>query len=264
MAEEIKTRDERIAELLDKSAAEAVNGIKGPSLGDLVPEKKLEVAAEDADTEEEETPTGGKKIRIPKSRFETLTREVKELRTQVQSSQTYAERIAELEERLSQSRKEDNELPDWWKEAYGDNELSKQGYQSQQRIFREEMAREFERREAQRQAEESAREEQIATIEQSFDEQMDELEADLGRDLTATQKAELLDIVGEYSPQEDGRYLAYMPVNKAYEIWQKGQGVNQGKQEMARIAGTQSSGGTQSSSSSERPQWGGWRQKYGL
>ena len=89
---------------------------------------------------------------------------------------------------------------------------------------------------------------------------MNELQESLGRDLTDNQKGELMDIVGEYSPMEDGKYTAYMSLEKAHGIWQKGQG-NAGKHEMARIAGTQSQGSS-NTVSLERPQWGDWRKKY--
>ncbi len=252
------TRDERIKELLDKSGADAVGSIKGPSLSDMTQaEEKTEVL----EAEEEETESGGKKVRIPVSRLKTLTSKVSELEAQLQESKSYAERVAALEAQLNSNK--DDELPDWWKEAYGDSDVSRQGYKNQQRIMREELIRVTKEQEAQRQAEEAEREARISSIEQSFDEQMDELSETIGRELTATQKSELLDIVGEYSPQENGRYVAYMPVSKAYDIWQKGQNVNNGKQEMARIAGIQSTGGSVSSAP-ERPQWGDWRKKFGL
>jgi len=112
MAEEIKvaqTRDERIKELLDKSAKDAVDGIKGPSLGDLTGgiEKKDE-ADKAEDTQEadvEETQTGGKKVRIPASRLKTLTSELKELRAQVQTTASYQERIANLEQQIKSSKR---------------------------------------------------------------------------------------------------------------------------------------------------------------
>lgn len=256
MADETKTRDERIAELLEKSGAEAVSAIKGPSLSDIAPVESKTVVAPEAD--EEETPTSGKKVRIPASRLKTLTTEVDQLRT---TTQTYAERVAALEAQINASKTEE-ELPDWWKEAYGDNDVSKQGYKNQVRIMREELQRGLHQMEEQRQAEEVERAERVEAIESSFDDQMEALEESLGRELTSTQKAELLDIVGEYSPMEGDRYIAYMPVEKAYDIWQKGQGST-AKREMANIAGIQSSGSSSTSSSPERPQWGDWRKRFG-
>lgn len=255
-----KTHEERIKELLDKPASDAVNSIKGPSLADIAPIEAKKLDEEDSEAEGENS--GDKKIRIRKSRLTTLEREIETLRSQVQPVSEYQSRVAALEQQLAQSRKGENELPDWWTEAYGDNDISKKGYANQQRIFREELAREFERREADRNAEQVQREERIASIEQSFDEQMDELEESLGRDLTATQKSELLDIVGEYSPTDkEGKYLAYLPVEKAYELWSKGQSKDDGKREMADIASIQSSGSSQGNSD-WRP--GNWRSKYGL
>lgn len=254
-----KTREERIAELLDGSAKDAVDQIKGPSLSDLTTPEE-ETAAPAPESEEEETPTGGKKVRIPASRLKTLTSELEELRGQVSSFQKSQERIAALENQINSKGEDD--LPDWWKEAYGDNDISKQGYKNQQRIMREEMKRELAEREAQHEAEETERVERINAIEQTFDEQMDGLEETIGRELTDNQKAEIMDIVGEYSPAKNGKYEAYMDISKAYDIWQKGQGGNAAKQEMARIAGIQSSNSGNTQSSSERPQWGDWRKRF--
>lgn len=257
--DETKTRDERIKELLDKSGADAVGSIKGPSLSDVAPGEPDNGSEEDTDAGV--TPKGDKKIRIRASRLNALTEKVDELEG---FKSTYEGRMATLEAQLQASKSSEDELPEWWKDAYGDTDVSKQGYKNQQRIFREEMQREFERREAAREAEEEQRAETISAIEKSFDEQMDELEDEVGRELTSTQKAELLDIVGEYSPTDrEGRYLAYMPVSKAYDIWQNSQTMRSGKKEIADIAGVQSSGNTQAATSSERPQWGDWRKRFG-
>ena len=257
--DEVKTRDQRIAELLEQSSSDAVGAIKGPSLSDLTqPEPRAEAPEVQ---EEEETPTGGKKVRIPASRLKTLTSEIETLRSQVQSTQGYQERIAALEAQLHSNK--DDQLPDWWKEAYGDNELSKKGYENQKRIMEREFDAGLQRLEAQRQADEEARTERVEAIEATFDGQMDDLEETLGRELTDNQKGEIMDIVGEYSPMEGDKYLAYMPINKAYDIWQKGQISNPAKQEMARIAGTSSSGGSSQTSSPNAPQWGDWRKRFG-
>lgn len=259
MADEVKTRDERIAELLEKSAADAVGSIKGPSLADVAPlTEKKEVTEDVADVEDDES--NDKKVRIPRSRLSTLTKKIDELSAQVQESATYKERLAELEARLKENKSDDTP-PDWWLEDYGNTPESLKGWKNQQRSVREEAERVLAEREARSRAEESAREARVEAIEQSFDDQMGELEESLGRELTITQKSELLDIIGEYSPQEDGQYVAYLSVSKAYDLWQKSQTTAPAKQEMARIAGASSSGSSQSQSS-DRPQWGDWRKKY--
>ena len=257
---ETKTRDERIEELLAGSGTDAVSAIKGPSLATLT---QPEAANDDASDVNEDEGSKDKKVRIRASRLNTLTSELDDLRTKVSSMSASEQRIAALEAQLASGRNQDDELPEWWKEAYGDTDISKQGYKNQQRVMREEMKRALQEEEAKQEAAEQERTERIQSIEKSFDDQMDELEETLGRDLTSSQKSELLDIVGEYSPQEDGKYTAYMSVEKAYELWSKGQGRDAGKQEMARIAGSQSSGGTVQQSSPERPSWGDWRKRFG-
>lgn len=257
--DETKTREERIKELLDAPSADVVRGIKGPSLSDVASAEPDNGSEEDTDAGA--TPKGDKKIRVRASRLTALNSEVERLTTRDSERET---RLATLEAQLQSSRSNEDELPEWWKEAYGDTDVSKQGYKNQQRIFREEMQREFERREAASEAEEAERAETITAIEKSFDDQMDELEDEVGRELTSTQKAELLDIVGEYSPTDgEGKYLAYMPVSKAYDIWQNSQKLGTGKKQMADIAGAQSSGNAQAATSSERPQWGDWRKRFG-
>lgn len=260
-----KSRDERIAELLEKSGSEAVAAIKGPSLSDLAPmEPKIEEKTEEP-IEEEETESGGKKVRIPVSRLKTLTSKVSELEAKLQERDQYTERIAALEEQIQASKEDEEDLPEWWKEAYGDTDVSKQGYRNQQRIMREEFQRNIQQAEADRHAADIEREQHVKSVEASFDAQMESLEESLGRELTSTQKSELMDIVGEYSPMEGDQYVAYLPIEKAYDIWTKGQGQNQGKQEIARIASIQSSGNSSASSqSSERPQWGDWRKRFNL
>lgn len=254
-----KTRDERIAELLDKSGTDAVGAIKGPSLSTLTsPETKPDEVIEDA--EQVDTETGGKKVRIPASRLKTLTTELKELREQASTLPSAMERIAALESQIA--NKDEEGLPDWWKEAYGDNDVSKQGYKNQQRIMREELQRGLQQVEREREAAETERAERIEAIESSFDEQMDGLEESLGRNLTDNQKAEIMDIVGEYSPQENGKYIGYMDISKAYELWQRGS-ASSAKREMADIAGIQSSGSAAPEPSKERPQWGDWRKRFG-
>lgn len=260
--DESKTREERIKELLDKPAADVVNGLKGPSLSTLTQdESNDDKGSDEEDTDAGVAPKGDKKVRVRASRLNALNSEIETLKTRDAERDA---RMAALEAQLQASRNSEDELPDWWKEAYGDTDVSKQGYKNQQRIFREEMTREFERREAAREAEEAERAETITAIEKSFDDQMDELEEEVGRELTSTQKAELLDIVGEYSPTDgEGRYLAYMPVSKAYELWQNNQKLGAGKKQMADIAGAQSSGNANAVTSSERPQWGDWRKRFG-
>lgn len=272
MADEIKTaqtRDERINELLEKSAKDAVDGIKGPSLADQFQafgkkdgEDVVDEDSKDIDTEE--TSTGGKKIRIPASRFKTITTELKELRTKVGNVDEYQERIATLEAQIKTSKNTEDDLPDWWKQAYGDTDISRQGYKNQQRIMREELNRSLADMERQREQADAEREERIQSIEDSFDNQMQELEDGLGRELTASQKSEILDIVGEYSPQDNGKYIAYLPIDKAYEIYQKTQGQSQSKRNIADIAGMSSTGSGQISSPKERPQMGDWRKRFNL
>jgi len=256
--DETKTRDERIAELLDQPAQTAVSALKGPSLSDVIQEEPKDKGVTSAEGEDEGSAEGDKKVRIRRSRLTALETDAQEKERLLQEA---LQRIAALESQPKGEGTKD-ELPDWWKNAYGDDENSRQGYANQQRIMREEMARALQEQERARIQEEQEREQHVAAVEKSFDEQMDALEESIGRDLTDTQKSELLDIVAEYSPQQDGQYVAFMPIEKAYELWQKGD-TSAPKQEIAKIAGIQSGQSASPAPSHEPPRWGDWRKRFG-
>lgn len=245
MSDEL-TRQERIEELVKEGMKEE-------------PTSSISVSTDLDNPEEpvEETDSGGKKVRIPASRLKTLTAKISELEERLKQDSSYAERVAALEAQLKGTQET---VPEWWVEAWGDSDASKKAYRDQQRIMREEMRSLREEEERQRQLADSAREQEIQEIEQSFDDQMDSLEEDLGRELTLTQKSELLEIVGEYSPMDGDKYLAYLPVSKAYDIWSKTHTVDQSKNEIAKIAGIQSQGSS-STPSNERPSWQDWRKR---
>lgn len=253
---------EEAKKLLDEPAIDATGRIKGPSLGDLIQdvpkeEEKVDVITEPV--EEEETPTGGKKVRIPASRLKTLTSEIETLRPLAQLVPTLQERIAALEAQP----KTGDELPPEWVEAFGDTDESRKVFQTQLKAMETIAERNFRKIEESRSAEERAREERTQAIEHSFDTQMTELEETLGRTLTDNQKSEIMDIVGEYSPQDGGQYVGYISIEKAHDIWKKSQSIGQGKQEMAKVAGMQSSGATSQNISTEAPKWGDWRKRFG-
>lgn len=261
--DETKTRDERIKELLDAPANEVVQGLKGPNLATQTQEEEIkkEEPEDDSVAGEEDTSPKDKKIRIRASRLNTLEQELQSSKT---AREQDLQRIDALEKLLAKQTPQD-ETPDWWKAAWGDNEVSKRAYHDQQRIFQESLSKELDRRESVRVQEENARQERVSAIESSFDEQMDSLEEQLGRELTDNQKGEIMDVVGEYSPtDDDGRFTAYISIDKAYQIWSKGQGGDTAKTEMARIAAAPSQGASVATqTSNERPQWGSWRRRFG-
>src|SRR5665213_1287929 len=114
-----KTRDERIEELLAGSGTDAVGAIKGPSLSTLTQPEAVSADATDVDEDEG---SKDKKVRIRASRLNTLTSELDELRTKVSGMSASEQRIAALEAQLASGRNQDDELPEWWKEAYGDTD----------------------------------------------------------------------------------------------------------------------------------------------
>jgi hypothetical protein len=113
-----------------------------------------------------------------------------------------------------------------WIENFGDNEASRKAWVNQLKIQEQLEQRSLERASQkaleavrnERQAEENRTEQNIDLI----DDQLDELQAEVGRALTEKEQAELLDIVDDYTPKDgNGDYAgAMMPFNKAWEIYQ--------------------------------------------
>ncbi len=252
-------------ELLDRvTADDLMKSVKGPTLSDLkndLPEVKDEEAAQSED--EEVTPTGGKKMRIPSSRWKTLNARLDAAEREAREAKELRERLALLEKEV-RSRPKTDELPGWWKNDYGDDENSHKAYATFRAGLREELRQAEEEKRERDQRETAEREARIRATEQSFDEQMDSLEEELGKTLSDREKSELLDIVAEYSPKDGDSYDAFIPLAKAYELSQKLAKKDPAKERIAQIAGVTSGGNAATSTQSTRPpQWGDWRKRFG-
>lgn len=254
--------DERIAEVqaeLDKPAS-----IKGPSLDTLVEDDltpKVEADVTTSEETEEETPTGGKKMRIPASRWKTV--QAKAEAAEAEAAQL-RDRLASLETEV-RSRPQTDNLPDWWKKDYGEDENSKKAYSTFKQGLKEELRQERQYEQEQERIARQQADARVVEIAEGFDNQMEDLEEELGKNLSDREKTELLEIVEQYSPQdEQGNYPAFISVQKAYELSQKLAVKNPAKERMAEIAAASSEGSSAPTQNSGPLSWDGWRSKYGM
>lgn len=240
MAEGEKTREELIAEQLDKPVD--LRTLRSPNLGDTIQEELPEQKDDDTVTDPSDDDKGNK-VRIPRSRLKTLTDKLDSYESRMaQMERDYQERIAALEKARSQPS---DELPPEWVNLHGDSDASKALYRSTHELSRREFQAMLEQVERERTAKEAQQREVIQALEESFDEQMDSLEASLGRNLTDSQKEQIMEVVGKYSPRasdDPDRFSSYISIQSAYDIWKMGTKPNQAKEEIARIAGAPSSG----------------------
>lgn len=268
----------RFAESLDKPGSGlgkegALNAISGPRLGDQADLAEVDGTATeetkvDATSSAENDDVVSDEEKVPKSRFRKTREELIELRHQNELQEEKFRRLeAELENvRSSNSRVSTSEgdMPQWWKDRWGDDEASKASWDTYQhtmkdelKMLREDIRREDQQERAQRQAVETA-------VSETFDTQLEELEETLGKSLSDKQAAELLTIVEEYSPtDENGNFDSFISLDKAYEIYDLRQRGNRGgsKDHLSRIASTSTQGETASTPSNNPPQWGDWRRR---
>lgn len=191
-------------------------------------------------------------------------REIEELRQTVEELLPLREQVTELSQ-----TPHDLSLPDWWKEAFGDDELSKKTYQRQI----EEQNRQFEEwseKTIQKVYETQARfeQQQNAEVQMWEDHIEDQLQAlkDKGYRFN---RNELLKIVDDYSKDEEGNYGDRLfPFEKAYEILQLKKSTptptDKARQDAASlsVAGTKSGGATHAIptlTEIRQRGWSGWR-----
>lgn len=160
--------------------------------------------------------------RVPYTRF----KKVRESELQALREKAELEaRLQELEDSRQTYRPQrqsysPTEPPEWWTKLYGDSDASKQAWEIQAR-HEEEL-----REDARQYAVEALKEEQRADSVRvsnnltTIDENLDDLSAYVGRNLTEEEQSSVLSIVDEYTPKdEDGSYLgAMIPFEKAWEV----------------------------------------------
>lgn len=248
---------------------------KLPSIDDLIGDLKKKDDDEvvvSSDTKKDDV-ADGDEGRVPASRFRKTRQELIELREaqatrDARDADIFSE-LARLREQVSRTPRSDK-LPEKWIALYGDSEQSQGAYQMYQDQLREML--QSQKQELETAQEQRLREaaEQRKTVSDSIDDGMEDLEADVGKKLTDSEKEAILDVVERYSPEnEDGTYDALIPLDKAYEIYEMEQAKKGGgaaKRRVAEIASaaTEGEGGAPIASKTAYPSWDNVGKRWGL
>lgn len=244
-----------------------------PAFGSKV--QKIEEAKEEVIEEGTATPAANagetETGRVPYSRFEKVHKEALEAREEARIAREEAQRAREEFESFSRnSRESDNQIPDYWKELFGDSDASKKAFQAEQKRIAE-----FEIRAEERaiRAYENRMEldsNRISSNLDSLEERIESFSDTLGRDLTEEEQSDLLDIVDEFTPKKkDGSYDGNLiSFDKAWQIRELQTEKENLSKSRSRNAATSASGtssqGVASGVSDEawNPRaWGSWKSR---
>lgn len=159
--------------------------------------------------------------KVPYSRFKNVNQARRDAEAEAERWREEAERLRS-ERTARATEAPTGEMPDWWKENYGDTDASKRAWQNQ--VQHEARLAERVRQEAlqsiqqERQSESRRYQDNIKTI----DANLEDLSDSLGKNLTDAEESALLDIVDEYTPKdENGDYIgATIPFEKAWKIYE--------------------------------------------
>lgn len=237
-------------------------------LTDLEDKPETPAVVEEPKVEEEEVPAPeavAEETPVPYSRFKKFHDEAKQLRDEVAALRQQVESVeptaptAELE------------LPEFWKELYGDSEASQKAWkiQSEQNEALIQKARQ-EAIEAVRNERYEEAQQTEANIE-TIDSNLESLSDSLGRELTEKEQSAVLDIVDAYTPKdEDGNYAGpLLPFDKAWEIHelktQAGKApIQASKNNVASLSGSQTQGEpsiNEKDSNFNPLDWGAWKKR---
>lgn len=144
---------------------------------------------------------------------------------------------SQAEQRQTVETKETSNVPDYWKELYGESEAAQKAWRIQEKA-QEELTERAERKaiEAVHQAQQEEFIQNQANVEQ-LDEGFESLSEFVGRDLTAKEQSAVLDIVDEFTPkQSNGNYVkdALFPFEKAWEIYDMRNQMSKAPQKASR------------------------------
>ena len=261
-----------VEEMFKKDVAESVFEVKDESLPPKVEEEK-EQAIPSEEGKDDKNPLPKEEPFHKHPRFKKIVEEKRK-------SEEEVARLLEENDRLKNNTTtpEDEGLPSWWVELYGNDDASKRAWSIQikredelVKKAKQETLKEIKEEEARR-VEESKKwddriEEELSTIEDQF-------KADFSSDKPEAKKArtEFLEIVFDLSPKDDkGNILAYAPFDKAYEYYTIKNGKQEKKEDPAiqkrkDIASLSMNKGQEPVKGDEAPNkpggWGAWRAKY--
>ncbi len=231
-------------------------------------------AKEEVEVKEEVSDPSVEEQKVPYSRFKKYHEEASQLRKEREDLlRQLEEKSTEQQVRHQPTEYTENEVPDYWKELYGDSDASKKAWQIQdreQQAFRQEVKEEAIRSYRDELQQEAQRAKDNETY---LDEGLDNLSALVGRGLTDREQSAVLDIIDEYTPKDnDGNYAGrIIPFEKAWEIYElKNKASNDSKAKsrdgVAGAVGSQTQGET-SLEQAERDKnwnpldWDAWKKR---
>lgn len=172
---------------------------------------------------------------------------------------------AELRERLASVKpepQEQGEVPSYWTELYGESDAAKRAWRINERAQNELIEKARQEALEAVQSERQQEVERISQNEETIDENLENLSALVGRDLTEREQSAVLDIVDEYTPKgNDGNYLGpTIPFEKAWEIYElKSQSQKapraEARDKVAALSGTPSRGEPTSEEQERNKSW---------
>lgn len=235
-----KASDKLSAEQLDRPV-DAVD-VEAPT--ESVPETPVEPVSPEQTEEAVAEPVEEEKV--PKSRFLTMHQRAIEAEKALRAFE--AERANQPVERTPIA--DDEELYTFFKETFGESELTEKLYQNElarlASIEEKAAERAFERFNRMGQEQEEIINQRV----ESFDRAFEELGVVEGKDFTDDEQVALLEIVEEYSPKDnDGKLIGdfLLPLDRAYEIYKlKSEPINTAKRQernqVASLTGARSEG----------------------
>lgn len=224
---------------------------------------------ETADDDTADTLVEGNKVRY--QRFQNVLQRAKEAEQKAAEAEARAEELRRQYESYRPVQPS-SDLPSYWIKLYGDSPESAEAY----KIDREQkdLMRQEAREEAIRAVQEQQREEVRVNQENlnTIDTHLEALTEYVGRELTESEQSSVLDIVNEFTPQdEEGNYLgALLPFDKAWDIYEMKNQVEkaprrQSRDNVASLTGSQTSGDTSIQAEKNKNfnplDWGGWRDR---
>lgn len=186
---------------------------------ETVPEETTPESQPKVDKVEDNAPSpaeNGDETRIPYSRF----KKVHEKALEAEREAEFWRKKAEETQTYRAPAPQEEELPTYWVNLFGDSDASREAYKLEQIRFqnlKKEALEEFKReQETIKYQQEEAVQQSLSVIEEG----LETVSALAGRDLSEKEKEKILDIIDEYSPKDkDGNYVAHIPFEKAWDIF---------------------------------------------
>lgn len=188
---------------------------------DLVEETEQTVAEPAGEeTKEQEPEASEEESKVPYSRFKKFHDRALDAEREAELWRTRAESFKS--EPVQQQTQTTNDMPAYWLKLYGDSDASMEAWlvqkQANEEIINETRRAALDAVHNERYEEQARTDANIATLDENFE----DLQAFVGRDLTDAEQSAVLDIVDDYTPKDaQGNYAgATLPFDKAWEIYE--------------------------------------------